>query len=537
MRWVDSIGELDYYVHPQNATVPCYCEQLAFPSDLVLQASFNNLYPNPSIVISVLSADGVTTYEDATSYFEYYFFILNGVQYCNIRLKSYSPAMCTYKCWILNVKITGSYTLFDKYTNRYCQTSCCDIPRNIVFEGDSQDLINQAPLQVPTTDCGKPLIRLEVTFDCFDNQLGDFYGIPIGQTWGFKKITNIQGKLRERPRPITRNISYNCNTQRSESFLPVEVKSQGIGTFPNWKKDEIEAMFHAPTIYITDFKKAYDFQFDGGEVVSDIGNPPLCWNLFQINTVVRKCIIRQTFGCNEPCIDTGGNLTFLIPENYGGGFFYTENRQQITDYENLLDWYRVQNGISEVTDVTGEYDNVYAAFNVVGNSYIPTQFYFDSVSPRNRVFGVPNPTSPVVVCDKPIIGIILIEEDICAIPVSGEAQIEDQIATEYSIYDYNNWDVNQETSSIRAVNNWFKIDITSVNSDVSMTSPIIFLNMEIIGMIQPEAIPVNPQTIILDDVSMLTIDTFGAIRYTGYPTSYTEESITVTLNNIYYYGT
>ncbi len=534
MIWVDSIDFLDYYNHPLNATVPCYCEYLAFPSDLILQASFNNLYPSPNIVINVLSPDGLTVYEDATAYFEYYFFTIGSTQYCNIRLKSYSPAMCTYKCWILNVKIDGNYTLFNKYTNRYCQTTCCDIPRLITFEGDSsQDNVN-VPLQIPTTVCGKPLIRLEVVFDCFDNQLGDYYGIPIGQTWGYKKILNIQGKFEDQERDIVRNISYNCNTQRSESFLPVEVKSQGTGTFPKWKKNEIEAMFHAPTIYITDFKEAGNFQFDGGKVMIGIGGPPLCWHLFQISAIVRTCIIRQTFGCNDTCGDVSQNLTFLIPQNYGGGNFYNENKQNVGDYNNLLDWYRNQNGITEVVDVSSNYENVYAAFQVKGNSYIPTQLYFDNLTPRNRVFGVPNPVSPVVVCAMPVIGTILVVEDVCETPDIGEIEVEEQPVTIYEIFDYNNWEV--EPGRLTGVGNYFKIDMVSTNSDVAMTSPLIFLNMEIIGQVEPSAIPLTQQTIIIDDVTMITIDTFGSIRYTGYPTSYTEESITVTLSNIYYYA-
>lgn len=539
MIWINTIDDLDYYLTPQGA--PCYCEQLVYPDDLALQAIFSSTdISGAAITISVLSADGLTVYEDATSYFDYYFFIYNGQGYCNIKLKSFSPAMCLYKCWILRVVITsGAKTLFYKYTQRYCQTSCCDVPRGIVFTTDSVTDPTGAAAEtltvVPATECGAPLLRISVTFDCVDKQLGEYYGIPSGQTWGFTKVVNIAGKIKQRIREITRNISYNCNLQRSESFIPYRLYTQFTeGTFPAWKLKELESMFHARWISATDFINSYTFQFDGGVIAKTVGEQ-VCWNLFQLDVTLRTCYIRQIFGCDPGCDGELHSLTFLIPEDYGGGNYFNEGKVELGGYSHLLDWYRSQGYVTEVVDVTDQYENIFAAFKVTGTGYIPTQFYYDTPYPKNRVFGVSSPVSPVVTCIKPVIGTILITPLVCAVPTIGSIIVTPITVETADIVSYENWIITDGDSEVILSDTYALLSIHSTNSTIFDADPdMVQLVNEIIGIITPGGRPATPQSIQVTDDAIMTIDVNGVVRWTGPPTSVTATESEVIAQGIYY---
>ena len=337
MNLVSNINELDYYNTPDQWD--CYCEYLAYPSDLVLQDSINTLASSGfSLSVFVMSADGLTTYEDATSYFSWYIFQVNNTRLFNLRLNSYSPAMCQYLCWILRIEITiGGVKRYVKYTNRYCQTVCCDIPRSVTFGSEEFDTLSQGEIsQIPQSVCGNPLIRIQVDFPCLDYQLGEYYGSPTNVLQGigsfkFSKITNITGEIKQKPRSIDRIISYNCTLQRSESFKIYNLQTIGTaGTFPKWKLNEFEGMFHAPVISVSDFYETKTYQFQGGEIAVV---PHDCWEIYRLNATLQSCTVRQTFGCSEDCVNAN-SLTFLIPLNATGNNFYSESNTLIGDYND-----------------------------------------------------------------------------------------------------------------------------------------------------------------------------------------------------------
>lgn len=610
MVFIDNISQLQYYHLAPDA--PCYCEFLAYPSDLILQASYPAASGTLDFAVQLLSPDGITQLETPAttqSYFQWYFFTLNGFGYTNIRLKTYSPAMCANKCWILRVTISIKSTgqvLFDKYTERYCQASCCDVPRGIEFgEGDSLVLGTPTTPITPATDCGQSLIRVEVTFPCFDAQCGDYYAIPVGQTWGYKKITNIPGRLVERSKEITRTISYNCNLQRAESFMPYVLESMTEdGIFPYWKKRELECMFHAPEIIVSDYITQNEYQFAGGPVTELIATGSLCWELFKLRVNLQTCTIRQVFGCTPGCDNANATLKFLIPQNYGGGNFYSEDRVLIGTYADLLIWFAGQELVSSVTDITDQYDNIYAAFSVTGNSYIPTQFYFGYPSPRNRVYGVNSPSSPVVQCAMPTIGTIVVTDQICAVPTIGTIVITDQAVEMGSVNDANNWDVDEGISFVEITPTFGRLDITTFNPNlvanndavtytqliaadmasaditvpagtcqnltyggstyfktldftqagqvVTMTNGVVFsigddvlvgmqsgsvqpyLTNEIIGVISANARPSTGFSVALSSDITVTIDNYGNIRYTGYPTTTDGTGSEIVINDLIY---
>lgn len=130
MIWIDDISELQYYNQP--ADMPCYCDELFTPNDILLQAKVPLVGSNNyNIAIYVYSADGLTNLGEVTGDFEWYAFLgTDGQHYINIRGIAFSSTMCNNKCFILRVKIWGDMTIsglyiFDKYTERYCLDSCC----------------------------------------------------------------------------------------------------------------------------------------------------------------------------------------------------------------------------------------------------------------------------------------------------------------------------------------------------------------------------------------------------------------------------
>lgn len=605
MIWANSIADLQYYNQPPPPA-PCYCEHLVYPSDLVLQASFSPSFGTLDFDVELLTPDGLTQLElpaTTKNYFQWYFFIYNGVYYANIRLKTYSPVMCTKPCWILKVTITNKTTgqvIFDKYTQRYCQTTCCDVPRGITFEPADIENPSEAltvSTSVPLSNCNKPLIRIEVEFPCLDNQLGDFYGIPTSvisgtASFNFKKITNIPGKIRQRPREITREISYNCNLQRAESFKPYILESiSDQGIFPTWKLNELEGMFHAPEIMVTDFFTQNTYQFAGGIIAEQVYK---CWEIFKLKTTLQTCTVRQVFGCNESCEPISA-MAFLMPQN-STGTYYDENNQAIGDYEDLLNWYRGQNGITEVTDTSGEYDNTAGSFTVEGTGYIPTFFYYNGISPRNRVYGTFTPVAPVIACAMPVLGTPIVEDDICITPVLGTPIVTDEAEDTADVYSYGNWVVSEDSevilsegygrlyiSTIRTYDTVTQqitadvdgetitvpegdcvtiiygsetyqrtVDFTQSGDVVTMTNGVTFtagdevgvvmnvgaetnpnLISEIIGVIANNGWPSSPVQIITTDYT-LQIDLLGQIYYTGYPNSTTVGGAAIDISNLYY---
>jgi hypothetical protein len=537
MNLVSNIDQLDYYNTPDQWD--CYCEYLAYPSDLVLQDFINtNASSGFDLKVFVMSADGLTTYEEATSFFSWYIFTVGSQRLYNLRLNSYSDAMCENLCWILRIEITiGEVTKYIKYTNRYCQTICCDVPRGITFEAagfsETQSFAETVP--IPMGQCGSPLIRIQVEFDCVNNQLGEYFALPTNVLQGtasfsFIKITNIAGQILQKPSDITRTISYNCTLQRSEVFKVYDIQSTGVaGTFPRWKLNELQGMFTAPVIVISDFIETKQYQFQGGTIALV---PHDCWDIYRLQAVLQSCPIRQTFGCNENCEEIN-SLTFLVPQSYAGGSFYSESQQQIGNYSDLLLYYAAFGQVSDV-----DYPNTYNGFTVTGSGYIPTNFYFDGIIPRNRVYGTNNPVAPVIACDMPVIGTPETYEMTCAVPVLGteESHEVDGVANIANILD---WEVDSD-SKVDLSPRWGRMNLETTNDLVIEESPLTYFANEPIGKIEALGAPNVAQTFTQSDNpsipidSYVVIDTNGLITYSGYPTSYSGEGATITITNLYY---
>lgn len=410
MIWFDKITDLQYYHQPKD--VPCYCEAIAYPTDMFMQGHIYNGNGNYTLKIYVYSADGTVQYEDATAYFDYYFGKIPGLgtHFFNARLKSFSPAMCAHECYVLRAEViqSNSVVVFNKYTERYCQNNCCDTARNITFEqtgfsplvingGDVTDplveisgnevvLAGASPeIFIPAGNCGEQLIRILSKFDCIDKFTGDFYGIPDevisgDANFAYRKITTLRGRIVRRPRDIKREISYNCKLQRSESAA--QYLLEGFEYLPPWKMYEIEGQLHANRIWVDDFSGVREYRFAGGVAFKQVSK---CFELFKMGVTLEDCTQRQVFGCMPNCITApnfdGSNKIFAISASYSGNGFYNSNKQLIAyDYEGLLNYFRTRTGATEVSDVDTEEMNcsAYKVLSVKSGEDIDTHIYYDA---------------------------------------------------------------------------------------------------------------------------------------------------------------
>lgn len=570
MIWIDSISQLQYYNQPKG--VPCYCEIVVYPSDMTLQGVFN---PNPgayTMLVEVMSADGLTVYENATTYFEYYFFVnpITNLYSFNLRLKSFSPQMCVRACYILRVRVSNSSgTIFDRYTERYCQSSCCDLARDIRILQDGTDITTPIVLSDPatallvatpvteypkTTECGDRLITLTSRFECYDNFSGDYYATPDNVLQGtasftFYKFTNMRGKIVPRPMSISREYSYNCRLQKVQSQAVYAL--QGFEYFPAWKMREIEGQLHANEIYVDSVR----YEYNGGEPFTQ---PTTCLEIFRLNTELSDCTIRQIFGCPQPCITPtnfdGAQAMFVVPANYTGGYFYNENGVVIGDYDDLLNYYRGLDGATALNEINvgsplACYNLIYGAFSVNSYGYIPSSFYYDSVSQQNRVYSqvvadiddICNPLNAI--CDSPVLGDIIVEDQTCDAPVLGDIIIEDMAGEDVNIDGQGNWDIVTENTFVKVYNGYVTMDLDVRNLTIFENpddpGENFYIAAQIVALLgvtgRPQYdITFNSDNSGLTEGTSLTIKSNGQIIYSGDTTNVSDTHIEVIVNNINY---
>lgn len=566
MLWFSDKKDLQYY--NQTPGAPCYCEEMIYPSDMMLQGNIpagagTGTY---TISIEVWSVDGNTIYEVATSYFDYYFFTnpVNKLHYFTARLKSFSPAMCAHKCFLIRVGITNAGDpnnfLFANWTERWCISDCCDTAKGIVV---TQDGLVASPLVVTvpgtsvpagalkTNDCGEPMLRLISQFDCYDAFTGDYYGQPdvvlSGAYIPFLKISSIKGRIVRRPREIKRQLSYNCRLQLSESTP--QYLLEGFEYFPVWKMAEIENQLHANHIWVDDYTNYREYQFAGGTPFKQIHK---CAELFKLETALQDCTQRQVFGCGDCATGvgyTGAMKLFAIPTAYNGGAFYNESKRLVAeDYDGLLTFMRSQSGITQVDDVDiSSIDcELYKVFGISGTETLPSFIYYDSTSPANKIYGrvVQNADelcANAVMCTKPAMGEVVIEDVICTAPLLGLPVVSSIPAETVLVRSHGDWIADPELSNALVYRNQVVMNISSFNETiVAPPDSDMLVNYEIIGSVDAAARPqilvvlTNANNDTLPVGAYLSIDNKGLIRYSGSPTDINEDGATISFTNIVY---
>lgn len=573
MIFVNSIYDLQYYNKPSWAE--CTCEYVTQANDLALQADLSSgiLSGAYAMTISILSADGLTVYNaDISSYFDIYYAENpnTGYTFFNIRAKQFAPEMCTHPCWILRVKVIvtldGSYVinLFDKYTERYCQFTCCEPAGDIVI-GDETTPTPVQPSPTPLVgECGKKLIRIVSTFPCNDNFSGEYYGIPTNvkqgtASFGFSKVSTIWAHVLPQPTEITRQISYNCKLQRTEAKRTYLV--EGMELLPAWKMREIENQLCAPELWIDDYPVFKQYQYAGGTAFTKPDGIRSCEQYFKLEVILEDCTIRQTFGCNTKCTDVTGaegySSFFVVPDNYvDGNYFYNDAGEPIAqDLEALLNWFTFQNNVTDAQLISASpvECSYYAIIGLKGIGRLPNIIYVNNTSPASRLYSITADTLseiceliPQVQCATPIIGAISLEPVDCATPVIGAISLIPVTPLRVYLSQAGNWEIVQTGSPAEPENTWADVLNNQVNFNIKVRNYTIFddgefIYGEAIGVMPMEA---RPQSVVLlhsgnngqlTDDETITIDTYGVITYTGLPTTGLDGSyVEIEFNNLIY---
>lgn len=566
MQWFSNILQLQYYTQPVG--VPCYCENLVYPADLTLQGLLSGGQNPYTVTLYTYSADGLTEYENSTANFQIYTAkdTLNR-DYFNARLEAFTSIMCLHKCFIIRAVVTTSngQTVFDKYTERYCQTDCCDVPRGISYSQDGitapDSPLSPAPsTSQPVGECGNPLLRLISRFDCIDNFTGNFFADPVQvysgtADWNYTVITNFAGRIVRRMRDIKREISYNCRLQKTETQDVWLL--DGYDMFPAWKMHEIEGQLCANHIYVDDFVNGVrEFIYNGGQPFKKVDGANSCTEVFKLETNLNGCVQRQIYGCVENCT-TSGIGYIIIPGSYQETGFYDDNGLLIAatlDGEGtspyvtgLIQWLLGLTGITDVEnlDLTG-YEcepYTYAILQVTGTGFIPTSIYFDAAVPSNRIFTV-FANSPADLCDyigaipcpKPVNGTVVIADLTCDTPVNGTVVIAEITPETLAISDYGDWA--QDSSSASLYQNQVTFSLETLNTSVIVgIGEDYSFGAEIIGSISVEGRPNNTVFITSGTMpagSTVVVEPSGAIRFTGTVTATGVNEVTITLANLVY---
>lgn len=571
MVWLNSILELQYYNSPVG--VPCYCAILYHASDLVLQGSFNKGSGSYTISIQTYTADGLTSLETSTSNFSYYFFNnpLTQQHVFNARLNSFTSIMCTRACYIIRVTVTDSSTnavVFDKYTERYCQASCCDTARNITFDQENiiiSPIINTVAVESTLiaseeppvlasdirkfTECGEPLITLRSVYACMDLD-GNYYPIPAttlsgSATFGYQKITNMRGKVAKRPRTIDVTYSFNCRLQRIESQRVYLF--EGYEYFPAWAADEIENQLSASEIYVDDVQ----YRYNGGAPFSMASE---CKDVFRLKTQLADCVQRQVFGCTPECTVSnfdGAAKMYVVPSGYQGGYFYDESRALIAqDYDELLDYFRNLDGVYGVNELATSplSCETYAAFSLLTYGYAPVSFYYDQPTNANRIYGTILESIDEIcptygqTCAAPVITQTYVEEQVCASPEITEWYVSDDNSDVVIVTGHGDWSDNGTSGG--TVDSGVVTLTINVGNGFYVTNPDspaapAMINGDIIAVIGSNGWPDIPlyfdsDNSVLTGDNSLSIEPNGFVRYFGEATELTEFQANIVVIDLVY---
>lgn len=308
-------------------------------------------------------------------------------------------------------------------------------------------------------DCGHPILTLSANGDCDTSGIAPGRGKTIFESVQvkpsvydpYKRSINIRACVTRIPRDITRQISFNCRTQKVESFVKYAI--QGYDSFTPEKMDEIEMLFHGRDIYVNGIKVV----FAGGTVFDPLSKE--LPNEYRLNVEVQECTQRIVYGCGD-----GGNCApivtkFIIPDDASGSIFYDSGLTKVaSDYSGLLDYYRNQTDNIRVTDISGSVSlncDYYKVFEVESYNNSPDYFYYDQSRPAYRVYGkiVQSdselcsglPASSGSECSAPALGAPIVTDATCSAPTLGTPVVLSSVCPLTIV---NNWMQGNEITSL-----------------------------------------------------------------------------------------
>lgn len=539
MIFVTNKYDLSYY-----GNIPaqlCYCEYLASASDMYLQGSWSpNLSPY-TLGAAVWTVDGNTALEVIDpAYYEFYIARnpFTGNHYFTFRLKAYTAVMCEEKCFLIRIGVTNASgdLVFAAWTERYCIPSCCEHISGVYINQDGYvetvtSTFSGTSAGEPTGACGRPLIRLISTSDCWNAFTGEYFGQPAttiqGTYFPFVKISTMEGVIKQRPREITVERSYNCRIQRVESAR--QYLLDGYEYFPSWKMDEIESQFSSSRIYVDDFSGIVEYKYYGGTPFRRYDTRE-CYDVFKLNATLSECITRQIFGCISTCVEGNGAYYFIIPAQYDDGLFYDNNGNVIASYidgsgSSLVNWFASQGLTVSIVSLSPVPCNYAAILSVTGD-VVPPSIYYDEPTFSNQIQGIFLTTTdnicdyiPTSECDAPVIGMITFGDMPCDAPIIGTITYGDVVGTALTFTFDAAW--TEITSSFELFNNVVEFDINATTPQFANANNEVVFEGMYIGFIEgagvpnaPRIVPVPADADFLDGATIL-VDEFGRFYLTG----------------------
>lgn len=538
----------------------CYCEIILQPNDLMLQG--RPISPvSTSTALEVIAYDGKTgaSLGNISSSFTLFIGVDgNGKNYFNLRLDQFPNAICE-TCFFLRIKLTtGLITVFLSYTDLYCVTECCAIPKGVVFTEGGVTIPTDPPIDagggVTSGNanllydvCGLPYLYLESRFNCYDRFTGYWYGDPKtsikGSAFIFKKVAIIRGTMRPLARVSERITSEFCRIQKVTTSRQYDVQS--FDKLAAWRKDEIEDMLCAPEIYVNNVKVVYG----AGDPAFIKLYPKVINSLWRFQIKVSDCPVWQIFGCNT--CDIQPVMYYGLKKS--SGQYYTESGQLIaTSYDELTNYFYQLPGVTMVNDLdtSSVSGPVYKVFSVEATdlAILPEYLYVDSPLRINKVYGRDlGSTDPdlnslfgYTGCVAPIVGEITFYTEGCDAPQLGTITFADDTPI---------------TGTITANTPPFGF----ISGSVVRTGPAAVLSIDvydadhaaagegdiaygdaIIGFISSDVRPTATRYLThadnssIPDGSSVTIQADGTVMYSGFNTGAYETFAEITLTDLNY---
>lgn len=556
MIWIQNIYDLQYY--HSNQSQYCYCDYITFPTDLTLQAVISKITASSQCKIYAYSTDGVTQLGDVTAAFDWYTMARSGKYYWICRLREIF-GLCTYKCFILRVVITeGTATIWDKFTEQYCITSCCLPVTQIRYTqpGFSTITLNASGSVnlYGNNGCGQ-MYALAGIANCYSAFTGYLYatGNKISgnaDPFGFYDFGNIKGSLRKLPREIIRTISRNCRTQEVERTQKWVFESEEH--FPMWKKEDIENWLSNDRFLINNKEYVVRSQTPFERIGRAFNDQK--YERYKLRLELEECRQFQMIGCSEPCITTEATTyAFVVPVQEATYYDESGNIAAVGN-DDLLTYLRSLNDTIAAEQVfLSPVNSQWDILTVSGTGYLPSAIYVNSFDYANKIPAIVIPTTdfdygtliPIVPCDSVIITAITSEVMVCGSITITAISSEDIPTTSANLIPYQGWIVNTSNTIIEKWTNTAKLNIDITNSayPIGSISPYVVPNLsgEIIGVLPDGYRPQVAQTYDRNDYAFLPVganivfDPNGYIFYNGPVSSADETGSTIVLINIIYY--
>lgn len=146
-------------------------------------------------------------------------------------------------------------------------------------------------------NCHTDTVLLEGVFDCLapdGRYVGSVYPFEAGTPdIRYRYLTRLYADLIEMPSEITRTLSVNNKTQRTERLKKYQLIS--YAPIPGWQKDEVETIMMGAKIYI----QGQEYSFTNGTVVDRQGVPGTTG--WWLKADLEQLIERKEFSCEVKC--------------------------------------------------------------------------------------------------------------------------------------------------------------------------------------------------------------------------------------------